>query len=475
MNALCIHGHYYQPPREDPLTGLIPIEPGAEPFPNWNERIYYHCYAPNAELGNFERISFNIGPTLAEWMQLTHADTLAQIVAQDKANVERYGVGNAMAQPYNHTILPLATRADKVTQVRWGIADFEAAFGRKPQGMWLPEAAVDDETMEVLVDHGIQFIILAPWQAAQDGVDVTRPYIAPLADGRSLTVFFYEQDLSMRVSFDPASTVNADRFIEEFIQPRYRHEGDPQILVIASDGELYGHHQPFRDKFLARLTSKSLGEHQIDSTYPARWLLEHPATEVMKVRPNTSWSCHHGVSRWKEACGCTPYGEWKAVQRNALDQIAVALDENYERTISPLVNDVWELRNRYIEVILGQSKVEDLINEMALRELSADETRMVSHLLRAQFERQRAFTSCAWFFEDFDRIEPRNNVTYAAHAVWLNEQATGQDLLPMALDALRPLRSWRTGLRGDEFFQSRYEVLRTGNKATSEGVPAAAV
>ena len=212
MRALAIHGHFYQPPREDPLTGAIPNEFGAAPFGNWNERIHAECYRPNAELGNFERISFNVGPTLSSWMAGYDRSTYGAIVEQDRATVREFGVGNAIAQAYNHTILPLQSREDKVTQVAWGIADFEHHFGRKPQGLWLAETAVNTETLVVLADAGIEFTILAPWQADAPDVDTTEPYRVSLPGGRSITAFFYDRDLSGRVSFDPVMTSNADAF-----------------------------------------------------------------------------------------------------------------------------------------------------------------------------------------------------------------------------------------------------------------------
>jgi alpha-amylase/alpha-mannosidase (GH57 family) len=189
IRSLCIHGHFYQPPREDPITGLIPQEVGAAPYQNWNERIHAECYRPNAELGNFERMSFNIGPTLFRWMESHDPDTYHRILAQDRANLERNGVGNAMAQAYNHTILPLATLADKRTQIKWGIADFTHRFGRKPEGLWLPETAADLETLTVLAEQDIQFTILAPWQGDLDPLDTSEPYRVALPDGRSIAVF----------------------------------------------------------------------------------------------------------------------------------------------------------------------------------------------------------------------------------------------------------------------------------------------
>jgi hypothetical protein len=472
MRAIAIHGHFYQPPREDPLTGAVPHEYGAAPYRNWNERIHAECYRPNAELGNFERISFNVGPTLAGWMAGHDPATYQKIVEQDRANVRRFGVGNAIAQAYNHTILPLATPADKVTQVRWGIADFEHRFGRKPPGLWLPETAVDSETLGVMAEAGIEWTILAPWQAGCDDVDTTEPYRVPLPGGRSITVFFYDRDLSGRVSFDPAMTTNADNFALNDLPRHYRAEkdrrGEPQLILVASDGELYGHHQPFRDHFLAHLLGGASDHVGITSTFPALWLRDHPPRRTIGIRDNTSWSCHHGVIRWAGDCPCAP-GEhgWKARLRAALQGLAEALDEVYAQAVRPFIPDTAELRNRYVHVMLGELSAAELIDELAGRRLPALKAQAIHLLLESQRERQRMFTSCGWFFEDFDRIEPKNNVAYAAQAVLLARRATGIDLAPRALAALKHVVSWRTGLRGDQVFT---HYLERGRRVESPAV-----
>jgi hypothetical protein len=460
--SLCIHGHFYQPPRADPITGLIPNEVGAAPYRNWNERIFMECYQPNADLANFERMSFNIGPTLFEWMADSHAETCKKIVAQDRANVQRFGVGNAMAQAYNHTILPLAPYADKVTQVAWGIADFTHHFGRKPQGMWLPETAVDIETLRVLVDYGIEFTILAPWQANTNSLDPTEAYRVPLPEGRSIIVFFYSQELSSRVSFDPGSTSNADSFIQNIVIPNYNEakisRGEAQLLMIASDGELYGHHQIFRDRFLAHMLNGASTSAGLSPTFPALWLKDNPVMRTVSIREKTSWSCHHGVLRWSGECGCTPGdGVWKSYFRRAFDRLAAAIDRVYEEALSPYIRDPWGLRNRYIHVMLGEISAVELINESAGRSLPADALYRIQWLLEAQRERQRMFTSCGWYFEDFGRIEPKNNVAYAAQAVRLTRIATGVDLAPQAFTDLKHIISHRTGLRGDSMFRKQMQ------------------
>jgi alpha-amylase/alpha-mannosidase (GH57 family) len=455
--ALCIHGHFYQPPREDPLTGAVPEEIGAAPYRNWNERIHAECYRANAELGNFERISFNVGPTLFDWMARHDPGTSRRIVEQDRANVRQFGVGNAIAQAYNHAIMPLATSADKRTQVAWGIADFIHRFGRKPQGMWLPETAVDIETLTIMAQQGIAFTLLAPWQADAQSLDPTEPYRVDLPGGRSIAVFFYHQALSGRVSFDPALTSNADAFALHDLPWQYHSEklqrGEPHLLLVATDGELYGHHQPFRDLFLAHLLKSAGPQSGIAPTFPALWMREHPPRRTVGIRERTSWSCHHGVARWAADCGCTPTGSsWKAELRGALDWLAAAIDQLYIEALRPFGIDPWALRDRYIHVLLGEMKADELIGEAARKRLEREQTRRIHTLLEAQRERQRMFTSCGWFFDDFDRIEPKNNLAYAAQAVCLVRQSAGADLAPAAIERLRGVVSHRSGLRGDHVF-----------------------
>jgi len=349
---ICIHGHFYQPPREDPFSNYIPDESGAQPFRNWNERILAECYRPNAQAGNFRKLSFNVGPTLFNWLAEFDPDISAEIISQERENYLLNGVGNGMAQGYNHLIMPLATLQDKITQVRWGVADFEFRFGHKPLGMWLPETAVDTETLCVLADCGLQFTILAPWQVKPQGKS-RGPYLIDLPGGRQpFIVFTYDQELSTQVSFNPASTSNGDIFLDNLLHTR--QENPDELILIASDGELYGHHQPFRDYFLAYLMDGGGKKRGVEWTYPAQWLQEHEVKAKATLVSDTSWSCMHGIERWKEACGCTPQATWKAPLREALDQTAKALDTIYAEALAPLFADPWELRHRYIEVLLGE-------------------------------------------------------------------------------------------------------------------------
>ncbi|HNT23088.1 MAG TPA: DUF3536 domain-containing protein [Anaerolineales bacterium] len=446
---------------------MIPSEMGAAPYQNWNERIHAECYRPNAELGNFERISFNIGPTLFSWMARCDEETCRLIIAQDRANVQRYGVGNAMSQAYNHTILPLASREDKITQVVWGIADFEARFGRKPQGMWLPETGVDLETLAVLADQGIEYTILAPWQSNPDSIDPTEPYRVILPGGKRIIAFFYNRELSAGVSFNASLTTNADTFAQNALpgcfNPEKTQRNEPQLVMLASDGELYGHHQQFRDRFLAHLVNGASKQAGLVCTYPGLWLKNHSVRRSTGINERTSWSCYHGVLRWMGECACTPGdGRWKAYLRRSLNNLAAAIDTLYVETLAPMGLDPWSLRNQYIHVMLGQVKLAELLHQVAKRHLPQDDLERVRLLLEAQRERQRMFTSCGWYFEDFSRIEPRNNVAYAAQAVYLTRLATGVDLSYPLMGDLRRVVSHRSGLRADLVYQRKLQDASGG-------------
>ena len=463
--ALIIHGHFYQPAREDPNTGEIPKEEGAQPYRNWNEKIHNSCYRPNAEMGNFEHISFDLGPTLSTWMLSHDPQTFARIVSQERRNFKKFGIGNGMAQSYHHTILPLATRHDKTIQVHWGLADFEYRFGHPSAGLWLPEAAVDTETLEVLAEQGVAFTILAPWQVEVGTPDTTQPYTVELPSGKEIAVFLYDADLSMRVSFDPGATSNGDTFLSQYINPRFACTGvDPeaaQMVILASDGELYGHHQPFRDKFLAYLT-KPNGNYPsgVGISFPGLWLLQNPPTEKICIRERTSWSCHHGVARWSKACECAENGTWKSPLRNAIEQVAALVDQEYVKKVSAYLEDPWKLLYEYIDVMHGKRNVQDLIFSLIGKQVSNEEIKSLDYLLRAQYNKQRSFTSCGWYFEDFDRLEPRNNVIFAAQAIWWTRLASGADYIQQARQWFSTVQSWRTGLRADTVFSAHLDRVR---------------
>lgn len=455
-----VHGHFYQPSREDALTGLIPIEPSASPYPNWNECIYQRCYRPNAELGNFRKISFDIGPTLFRWLEQDHPETCQQIIEQERENFQLYGVSNAMAQSYYHIILPLASRRDKQTQLRWGIREYHHRFQHAPQGLWLPETAVDLETLELLAEEEIQFTILAPWQAAKGMLDPFQPGLLELPGGDSIAIFYYEASLSGQVSFYPTATRNATRFVQEQLHPAYQGEnGSDKLLLVASDGELYGHHQRFRDKFLSYLLDGAANEAGLDTLYPARWLANFPVEKETMVQSNTSWSCHHGIERWRGVCGDAPLADWKAPLRAALEHLASAIDHIYENTLQPFIRDAWQLRDDYIQVLLKQKTADTLIQEFLSAQISDDQIKTIRLLLEAQDNRMKMFASDAWFFEEFDRIEPRNAIQYAVYAAWLVQQAVDVDVHSDLKNDLAKAISLDGQTNGEAVFSSYWYML----------------
>jgi hypothetical protein len=453
---IAVHGHFYQPLREDPFTGIIPEEEGAAPYANFNERITAECYRPNAKAGNFEVMSFNVGPTLASWLEKAHPDVHQYMVEADHL------YHNALAQVYHHTILPLANARDKRTQVLWGVQDFRHRFGHKPCGMWLAETAVDLETLDIMAECGIQFTILSPWQAARE-VDMTEPYLVRLREGRSMTVFFYNP-LSGSVSYSDEATVDANRFAASYQQHYLNREkaaaGIAQMTVIATDGELYGHHKTFREKFLSHFLRRSAKAYGLEFCSLERYLDASPATREAEIHERSSWSCCHGIHRWDVGCDCDGTGslsqrEWKAPFRQALEYLQESGDALFEKCAGEVLHDLWEARNDYIALRNGWEIPERFWTRHARSSRSDIECiRQAQDLLEAQYYLQAAFTSCGFFFEDLDRIEPRNNIAFARRAISLLWQATGHDVQKDFLKDLQKAKSWRTGRTGADLYHS---------------------
>lgn len=457
---LCLHGHFYQPPRENPFTHLLPVESGATPFPNYNEKITAECYRPNAEAGNFEAISFDLGPTLASWLEQEHADVYRRIIDADRIHMERYGVGNALAQVYNHTILPLAMTRDKRTQIVWGLCDFRYRYGHDAHGMWLAETAVDIETLDLLAQHGVTYTILAPWQAAGP-IDPSEPYLVRLPHGRSITVFFYNAPLSGGISFDEDTTSDAEAFATNYIAEQLvqrKHDGgEAQLVLIATDGEVYGHHKLWRDKFLTHLIHYGPSEAGFEICTLERYMRMHPATKEIEIQGPSAWSCQHGVARWAEGCECTE-GEstWKAPLRDALDKLAARGDKLFEQYASETLSDPWAARNGYLAVRNGWESVESFWAQYGKQQrppVDAKQAQRTLSLLEAQYYQQYSFTSCGFFFEDLDRIEPVNDIAFARRAISLVWQAVGIDLQRDFLDDLQAAKSWRTELTGADLYR----------------------
>ncbi len=457
---LCLYGHFYQPPREDPFTGLIAPEYGAAPYENFNEKITAECYRPNAEIGNFEHISFDFGPTLAAWLEQAHPDVYAKIIEADRLNLDRYGVGNGLAQAYNHTILPLATTRDKRTQILWGLTDFAHRFGHPAEGMWLAETAVDIETLTILAEQGVRYTVLAPWQAAEP-IDSTEPYRVALPGGRDITVFFYNGPLSGGVSFDWNVTMNADAFASSYLPQHLNQEkserNEDQLIVVATDGELYGHHQPWRDRFLEHLLREGASAAGFSVTTLGRYLANHQPQREVTLHVPSAWSCAHGVARWGAGCDCTEGdASWKPLLRQALDHLAVRLNEIFERETAETLYDPWEARDGYLSYYRGWMSSYDFWTRFGKndgRPVSKSAEQRTESLLAAQYFGQQMYTSCGFFFEDIDRIEPHNDIAFARRAISLTWQATNIDLEADFLRDLAVAHSWRSGQTGADLYR----------------------
>lgn len=455
---VCFHGHFYQPERVNPFTDMIPLEETATPFSNYNEKITAECYRPNAEAGNFDLISFDVGPTLLRWLAQAHPDVYARIIAADRHHLQQYGVGNAMAQPYHHSILPVLSACDKWTQIQWGLADFCFRFGHAAQGMWLPETAVDLETLDLLAQAGITYTVLAPWQAATP-VDITEPYRVQLSEGRSITVFFYN-DFSGPISYNDAETADANRFAEAirgYINHGKEAAGEEQLITVATDGELYGHHKAGKDEFLTYFLRWCAPGRGLEPCSLGRYLTLHPATREVQIHEQSSWSCKHGgVARWSTGCSCTEGDPaWKPALLHALIHLASSLDHLFETEGSRILENPWKARNDYLLVRLGWEPMDRFWARHARAGASsiADILR-AKQLLEAQYWMQCARTSCGWFFEDPSRIEPMNNLAFARRAISLMWETLQIDLQTEFLKDLEAVRSWRTGARGDAFYRA---------------------
>ena len=457
---LCLHGHFYQPPRDNPFTNQVPIEPAATPYANFNEKITTECYLPNAEAGNFDYINFDLGPTLASWMENAHPDVYERIIEADKKHRAIYGVGNAMAQAYNHTILPLSKTRDKRTQILWGLSDFRHRYGREATGMWLAETAVDVECLDLLAQHGITYTVLAPWQAATN-IDPSEPYLVSLPGGRSITVFFFNAPLSGGVSFDSNMTNNADLFAESYLPEHIvqskRNAGEPQIILIATDGELYGHHKLWRDKFLTHLIQIGAPGFGFEVCSLEYYMRMFPPTKEVTLRTPSAWSCGHGVARWDQGCECTEGdSSWKGDLNHALRNLSEKGDQLFERYGSETLTDPWSARDAYLPVRNGWETVESFWTKQSKHQQPPTDQSLAQRtllLLEAQYYQQCSLTSCGFFFEDLDRIEPRNNIACARRAISLIWQALDIDLQPEFIQDLQKAKSEHTALTGADMYR----------------------
>jgi len=460
---VCIHGHFYQPPRENPWLEAIELQDPAYPYHNWNERITAECYAPNAKsrvldeggrivqmINNYAKISFNFGPTLLAWLEEKCPDVYNAILEADQESRKTFsGHGSALAQAYNHMILPLANQRDKYTQILWGIRDFEHRFRRSPEGMWLPETAVDLETLDILAEEGIRFTILAPHQTHRvrrigdkrwgelsgREIDPTMAYTLRLPSGRSIVLFFYDGPISGAVAFE-GLLKSGESFVQRLMGGFSEKRTWPQMVHIATDGETYGHHYRFADMALAYALHTIESKNLARLTNYGEYLEKYPPTHEVEIFENTSWSCAHGVERWRDDCGCTTGGNpgwhqaWRAPLREALDWLRDALAPAYEEKARQLLEDPWDARNEYIRVILDRSpeNTEGFLNQHASRALNDDEKITVLKLLELQRHAMLMYTSCGWFFAELSGIETVQVIQYAGRAVQLAQEVFEEDL-----------------------------------------------
>ncbi|HEV8611487.1 MAG TPA: DUF3536 domain-containing protein [Thermoanaerobaculia bacterium] len=452
-----VHGHFYQPPRENPWTGEVDEEVTARPYHDWNERITAECYAPNAP--HYSRMSFNFGPTLLAWLEANAAETYRAILAADRASRERFsGHGSALAQAYNHAILPLANRRDKITQVAWGIRDFEHRFGRRPEGMWLPETAVDEAALEVLAAEGIAFTILAPSQAAAvrepasrwmeldgGGIDPREPYLVPLPSGRAVSVFFYDGGLSHGIAFGELARAGDD--FARALLSRFDGRSGPQLVHVATDGETYGHHVRGADRALGQALERVESSRYARLTNYGEFLERFPPRLEARIVPNSSWSCAHGVGRWSGDCGCSAGAAvthpWRRPLRESLDWLRDTLAPLYSAAASALFTDPWAARDDSIAIVLDPSapSIERFFERHAIGGLSEDEMATALGLLELQRNALLMYTSCGWFFDDPAGLETRQVLRYAARAVELAEEHLGGSIEPLFLRLLERVRS----------------------------------
>jgi alpha-amylase/alpha-mannosidase (GH57 family) len=497
---ICIHGHFYQPPRENPWLEEVELQDSAHPYHDWNERVAAECYAPNTAsrimdpenriidlVNNYSKISFNIGPTLCAWMERHRPDVLEAIVQADKASKERFsGHGSAIAQVYNHMIMPLANRRDKYTQASWGIADFGKRFGRFPQGMWLPETAVDIETLEVLADLNMKFTILAPRQAKRiknlatdedwvevgERIDPTTAYVCNLPSGKSINIFFYDGPISQDMAFGDLLQHGerfADRLVSAFSESRTR----PQLVHVATDGESYGHHSKFGDMALAYCLYRIESAQQAQLTNYGEYLEKHPPAYAVEIQENSSWSCIHGIERWRDNCGCNSGRQgwtqaWRRPLRNALDGLRDEIAGVYEREASNYLTDPWKARDEYIEVVQDRSleNVKRFLARRASHELSHDDIVRVLRLLEIQRNCMLMYTSCGWFFDEISGIETTQVLRYAAKAIQDVEPIVGRSIEPEFLEklALAPSNVLKNGGEAYTLYvkPSSVNLLRVG-------------
>lgn len=509
---ICIHGHFYQPPRENPWLETVETQDSAAPYHDWNERVTAECYAPNGAarivnvenriiriLNNYARMSFNFGPTLLSWLEVNAGRVYRMILDADANSQKRFGGhGSAMAQVYNHVILPLASTRDRITQIRWGIADFERRFQRKPEGMWLPETAVDTESLELLADEGIKFVVLAPHQCARirsfsdavqltfesvgypknegwaetpnASVDTTRPYLVRLSNDRSIAAFFYDGPISRAIAFEGLLN-SGETFVRRLMEGFSPAGNRPQLVHAATDGESYGHHHRHGEMALAWALKRIEDQGHAQLTNYGEFLEKFPPQFEAQIEENTSWSCSHGVERWRSNCGCNGgHPGWNQLWREPL---RAALDGLRDR-VAPLVRaravdvfrDLDSARNAYINVILDREATSRFLAVHAVRPLSPVERVTALQLMELERNAQLMYTSCGWFFDEISGIETVQVIAYAGRVLHLAEKLFGEKGAELEADFVAALEAAPSNIpaeaNGAQIYQKYVRSERVG-------------
>ena len=492
MKYLCIHGHFYQPPRENAWLDMIEQQDSAAPYHDWNERICAECYGPNALArlldgqqnliqltNNYSRISFNFGPTLLSWMEKQEPEVYRAILEADKISQTRFGGhGSAIAQVYNHMILPLANARDKETQIKWGITDFTKRFGRAPEALWLAETACDTPTLCALADAGMKFVILAPgqcarvrkigtdqWEEVGAAVDPKRAYRCNLPNGKQIALFFYDGPISQGIAF--SDTLSSGEKLASRLLGTYTNSEEAQLMHIATDGETYGHHQKFADMSLAYCLKKVEETPDVNLTVYGEFLEKYPPQYEAQIVENSSWSCCHGVERWRADCGCNSgragwHQKWRAPLRAALDFVRDELIKTFETVGKEYFKDPWAARNDYVDLMLDRSlDAQHCFFLKHATEKAWNDRAGALMLLEMQKNALFMYTSCGWFFDEISGIETVQIMQYACRALELNKRLTGNDLEPAFVEKLAAAPSNIKELKNGARVYERYVKPQT--------------
>jgi alpha-amylase/alpha-mannosidase (GH57 family) len=491
---VCVHAHFYQPPRENPWLETVEIQPSAAPFHDWNDRVTFECYAPNSAsrilnaenqitriINNYSRISFNFGPTLLSWLEINTPRVYHAILDADAASQRRFsGHGSAMAQAYNHIILPLANRRDKTTQVLWGIADFKARFNRDPEGMWLPETAVDLESLDIMAEHGLKFVVLAPHQCKRiipivaegsapasfakwtitpgDAVTTTRAYRIQLPGGRSIAAFFYDGARSRAIAFEGLLN-SGEAFYNRLVSGFSADSRDPQLVHVATDGESYGHHHRYGDMALAWMLQEVEQAEGIQLTNYGEFLEKFPPQWDAEIEDNTSWSCAHGIERWRSNCGCNTHPgwsqQWRTPLRQSLDWLRDSMAPFAQRAALSLGFDLDRARNGYINVVLARNgsnhrdnltAINNFLTEFIPQARSPESRVAALKLMELERHSLLMFTSCGWFFDEISGIETVQIVAYASRVLQLAAELFGPNAADLEEEFIRRLAEAKSNL-----------------------------